>query len=153
MKATDLLKEITGHTYIHITESGDSAIYKAFEVVKALGIETILIPDQGGWFSYKKYPNKLNLEIKELKTDFGLVDFDELKKEKDCAFILTTFAGYFAEQDTKKISEICEKNNILFIEDITGAIGYKKPFGKIAVCSFAEWKPINFGKGGFIFYK
>lgn len=142
------LKKLIGHENVVFTESGDSAIGKAFELVKDRKL--LLIPDQGGWFSYKKLPCKSGLEIKEVKTDFGLIDLDELKKEKDCALILTTFAGYFAEQDTEEISLICKKNNILFIEDITGAIGYKKVFGDIAVCSFGRWKPINLGSGGFI---
>ncbi len=150
IEAINKLKEITGNTYINITESGDSAIYRSFEAAKTLGKNKILIPDQGGWFSYKKFPKKLGLEIKEIKTDFGLIDLNELKKEKNCALILTTFAGYFAEQDTESVAKICKKNSILFIEDITGAIGYKKPCGDIVVCSFAKWKPINLGSGGFI---
>lgn len=150
LNALKILSKITGQKHITITESGDSAIYKAFEAAKELGKKTILVPDQGGWFSYKKFPKKLGLEVKELKTDFGLIDLSELKKEKGCALILTTFAGYFAEQDTKQMAKICRKNDILFIEDITGAIGYKKPQGDILVCSFSHWKPINLGEGGFI---
>ncbi|MFC1728054.1 DegT/DnrJ/EryC1/StrS family aminotransferase [Nanoarchaeota archaeon] len=145
----DSLKELTGHKNLVLTDSGDSAIEKAFGIAKKQG-RALLIADQGGWFSYKKLPKKLDLEVREIKTDYGLVDFNSLKKEKDCALILTSFAGYFAEQDTEEISSICKQNNILFIEDITGIIGYKKIYGDIAVCSFAKWKPINFGSGGFI---
>jgi len=119
-------------------------------IAKKFSYKKLIIPDQGGWFSYRKLPKKLGIEFEEIKTDYGLILPEELKKYKDCAFIFTTLAGYFAEQPLLQINSICKKNKILLIEDITGSIGWKKSKADLTVCSFSDWKPINLGYGGFI---
>ncbi|RME55525.1 DegT/DnrJ/EryC1/StrS aminotransferase family protein [Candidatus Woesearchaeota archaeon] len=151
------LKKITKHKHVKLTERGNSAIFLAMAIAKKTNPRThFLIPDQGGWYSYKKYPQYFNFTIKEIKTDYGIIDLDHLQDniENSSAFIFSSFAGYFAEQPLKKIAKICKKNNCLVIEDASGAVGDSKlckgKYSDIIVASFGKWKPINYGYGGFI---
>ncbi|MDP3918928.1 MAG: DegT/DnrJ/EryC1/StrS family aminotransferase [Nanoarchaeota archaeon] len=156
MELVEELKKICKHKNVEITDRCNSAIFIAMQMVSNSEKKKILIPDQGGWFSYKKYPKFFGLEIVEVKTDYGVIDIKDLEeKSKDCCgFIFTSFAGYFAEQDLKKISEVCRNNGCLVIEDASGAIGDEilcnGEYSDIIVGSFGHWKPVNCGYGGFI---
>jgi hypothetical protein len=163
------IRKTTSHKNVKLTDSGNKAIYAAFYYLRETGYKQIIIPDQGGWITYKQYPKKLKLDIIELKTDNGLVIMKELesvcktaqKLSEDgkgkTAFIVTSLAGYFADQDLKMISEVCKKYGVLLIED-TNAYGYdfddnKLCNGKLAdiiVGSFGKWKVVNNKHGGFI---
>lgn len=153
-KVINTLKKITNHNFIELTSRGNTAIFAALYCVRKINStkKIILVPDQGGWFSYIKYPKMLELTVKYVKTNYGVIDLNELKqKSKDaCAFIYSNPAGYFVEQPIKKIYELCKKNNCLVILDITGSIGKVNDFGDFFVCSFGKWKPINLGYGGFV---
>lgn len=178
-KIIELIKKYTNHKYIVLTNSGDLAIYAAMYYLSKAGYEQLIIPDQGGWLSYKKFPAKMNIKIIELMTDKGVVILDELEKvckeikekhkPKKTAFIITSFAGYYAEQPLADISKICKTYNVLLIED-TNAIGDKiiktnkhklstktnknnlcnGKLSDIIVCSFGKWKVVNNYQGGFI---
>jgi len=169
------IKQLTGHGYVKLTGCGDSAIYAALSAIKNKDPDAaVLMPDQGAWHTYEKHCMKLLLEYKKIKTDRGIIILEELKrsiaeikdKKKRCAFILTSFAGYYAAQPMKEISDICRKNSCMLIEDVSGSIGlleYSSALVKelnlcagladICVCSFGKWKPISIGKGGFISFK
>ncbi len=151
------VKKLTKHKYIRATDRGNSAIFTAMCIAKKLNPKPhFLIPDQGGWISYKKYPHFFNFNVKEIKTDYGIVDLGDLKEhtKNASAFIVTSFAGYFAEQPMKKIAKICHKNNCLLIEDVSGALGDSKlcngKYSDMILASFGKWKPINNNYGGFI---
>jgi dTDP-4-amino-4,6-dideoxygalactose transaminase len=151
------LRELTSHKYVEVVNRGNAAILIAFEIASKLSSKKkVLIPDQGGWFSYKTYPKLFALEVVEVKTNRGVIDLEDLKeKSKDCsAFIFTSFAGYYAEQPLKEISSICKSNDCLVVEDATGAIGDEilcnGGYSDIIVGSFGKWKPVSVGYGGFI---
>ncbi len=157
-QAIDNLRALTNCKHILLTESGDHAILLGMMACRKLSNrKNFIIPDQGGWFSYKKYPKRLGFEIVEIKTDYGIIDLDDLRgKIKDmdsAAFIYTNPAGYFAEQPSREIYSLC-KDKCLVIKDISGCIGDEKlcisKDADVVVCSFNEWKPINLGYGGFI---
>ena len=61
------IKKNTNHKYVKVTDSGNKAIYAAFFFLKEQGYEQIIIPDQGGWITYKQYCKKLKLDVIELK--------------------------------------------------------------------------------------
>jgi hypothetical protein len=89
--------------------------------------------------------------------DLGIVDtgaLDEnLKKEKPGVLLLTSFAGYIAEQDIKEIGKICSENSVLLVEDASSAVGDKllaKGDADITVCSTGAPKILNVLSGGFI---
>ena len=148
------LKELTGKQFIQLTERGNKAIKIALDLAKQLEKTTVLIPDQGGWLTFKKYPKKFNLEIKEIKTKQGLLDLADLEKNanQESVLLTTSMPGYFAvEKNIQKIQEICAKKGTLFINDISGSIGTDfAKFGDIILASFGEWKPVNLEYGGFI---
>ncbi|MBL7101068.1 MAG: DegT/DnrJ/EryC1/StrS family aminotransferase [Nanoarchaeota archaeon] len=153
----DKLKEFTGHNHIRITDRGNSAIFVAMAMAKKINPKPfLLIPDQGGWISFKTYPRLLGFDIKEIQTDKGILNLKTLEEgtKNASALIMTSFAGYFAEQPLKKISRICKKNDCLLIEDASGALGDKTlcdgSLSDIIVGSFGRWKPVNLGYGGFI---
>ncbi len=162
------IQKHTDHKYIYLTDSGNLAIYASIFYLKKAGYQQLIIPDQGGWLTHRQYPKKFKLILVDMKTDYGLIMLDEL--EKQCAtakklniktaFLMTSFAGYHAEQPLKEISDICKKYNVLLIED-TNAFSdsclhnnkYGLCNGKLAdiiVCSFGEWKVVNNFHGGFI---
>lgn len=151
------LQKFTRHKNIMFTDRCNSAIFIAMQIAKRVNPrQSILIPDQGGWLSYKKYPKFFNFNIREIKTDYGIIDLEDLEEQSKnaSALIFTSFAGYFAEQPLKKIAKVCHENNCMVIEDASGAIGHPKlcngKYSDIIVGSFGHWKPIDYGYGGFI---
>lgn len=152
----DKLRNLTRHKSVKLTNCGNSAIFAALCIAKQLGKDTIIIPDQGGWISYKTYPKLLDLKIEEVKTDDGIINLDSLKKlaNKKSAIIVPSFAGYFAEQPMKKTAEVCKKQNCLLIEDVSSAVGDKTlcdgRVSDIIIASFGKAKPVDLGYGGFI---
>ncbi len=147
------LEELTGKKHIQLTERGNKSIKLVLDLANQLEKTTVLIPDQGGWMTYKKYPKKFNLEIKEIKTDQGLLDLKDLQKKADKNSILLTCSmpGYFALDNIKKIKEICDKNKCLLINDASGSIGTDAAkTGHLVFASFGKWKPVNLKYGGFI---
>jgi len=165
-EVTNKLAGLTSHDLIELTESGNTAIFAALYIArkqclakdkKTILKTKVLIPDQAGWFTYKKYPQMLELEPIEVKTDNGIIDLKDLKnklsKDDVCCFIYQNPAGYFAEQPIKEIHNIC-KNKCITIMDVSGSIGDNElcngNYADILVCSFGKWKIINIGYGGFI---
>jgi dTDP-4-amino-4,6-dideoxygalactose transaminase len=151
------LRRLTKHDYVHLLDRGNAAIFMAMYIAKKHNPKTcIVIPDQGGWFSYKKYPQFFGWEVVEVKTDYGVIDLKDLRRKvKDAScFIMSSFAGYFAEQPLRKIKTICRKADCLLIEDASGAIGDTKlcngKHSDIIVGSFGKWKPVDYGYGGWI---
>ena len=156
-EALKLISKYTKHKQVRLVQRGNAAIFCALVIAKKVNPRRyILIPDQGGWLSFKTYPQIVGFETKTVKTDLGIVDIADLeKKAKDAsAFIVTSFAGYSAEQPMKEISAVCRKHCCLLIEDASGAVGDETlcdgTVSDIIVGSFGKWKPVNVGYGGFI---
>lgn len=153
------LKSLTGHSDVRLTNCGNSAIFIAVNIIKNLGRKNplILIPDQGGWYSFKAYPELLSMKVKEIETDKGVLIPEVVRSETKnaTALIVASFAGYYAEQPIDIINKICKENNCLLVEDVTGSITCDKMRfdSDIKVCSFGEDKLINNGYGGFISVK
>jgi hypothetical protein len=151
------IQSLTKHREILILDRGNDAIYSAIEIVAKISNEKIiLVPDQGGWISYLKYPPQLGFEVLKIKTNRGVIDLGdlEIKSKKASAILFSSFAGYYAEQPLKSISEICRKNDCLVIEDVCGSLGDKVlcdgNLSDIIVGSFGKWKVVEAKIGGFI---
>lgn len=151
------IRKLTKHEYVHLTDRGNSAIFLAMHIARKMNPKAdILIPDQGGWFSYKGYPQFFGLNIVEVKTEYGVIDLEDLqRKVKNASVcIFSSFAGYFAEQPLEKISQICKEAGCLVIEDASGAIGDETlcngTYSDIIVGSFGKWKAVACGYGGWI---
>ena len=76
-EAISKLKSLTGKRYIYFFDSGDDAIFWVMNHLKDRGFKKILIPGSGGWFSYRKYPKKLGLDVIEIKTIDSLIDVED----------------------------------------------------------------------------
>ncbi|MFQ5474233.1 MAG: DegT/DnrJ/EryC1/StrS family aminotransferase [Candidatus Nanoarchaeia archaeon] len=155
-----VLKGYTRHENVRLVARGNAAILSALYIVKKVNPKPfILVPDQGGWISFKTYPSMFGFQVKTVKTNRGLIDLIDLEKKADggAALLMTSFAGYFAEQPLKYAASICHKHNCLLIEDATGAIGDEElcngEHSDIIVGSFGKWKPVDNAYGGFISVK
>lgn len=151
-KVQEKIKNITSHKNILLTNTGNSAILIALSTVN----KDIIIPDQGAWNGFKQIAKILNKNIINLKTDKGIINLNELEKYNDTSLIITSLAGYNAEQDLKKISKICRENNITLIEDASGGLGDKSKklgnghYSDIIIASTGSPKIINVGIGGIL---
>jgi len=148
------LRELTGKKHVQLAERGNKAIEIALRLAKQLGKKTVLAPDQGGWITFRQYPKKLGLELKEIKTNYGLLELDDLKKNANekSVFLTCSMPGYLViEENLQKIQEICAKKGTLFVNDVSGTLGTDfAKYGDIIVSSFGKWKPVNLEYGGFI---
>lgn len=156
MNCEDYIRRVTGHRNVAITSRGNEGILRALKIIRELsGNKFILIPDQGGWLSYRDLIKKSGFEVKELKTDKALILVDELNKQiKDCAgFLYCGFGGYFVEEPVKEIVDICKKNNVFVILDVSGCFSDEicsKEYADFMVGSFSKWKVVDYGKCGFV---
>lgn len=153
MDAIEELKRLTTCKEVKLVNRGNKAIQYALRIAKALGKTKVLIQDQGGWLTYPQYPPEMNLDLIKLKTDFGLIDRDELFRhvDKDSVLLICSMPGYHALQDMLYIMDICREAGCLVINDVTGSISTDTArYGDIIVGSFGEGKPIPIGQGGFI---
>ncbi|NQV91391.1 DegT/DnrJ/EryC1/StrS family aminotransferase [Candidatus Woesearchaeota archaeon] len=149
---TEILQKLTDHNNVVVTERGDIAIASALCAVEK---GTVLIPEEGGWLSYQKIPQKLGLTSVNVKCHLAKIDLDDLKEKSKSAnaLLYQNPGGYFADQPMKKIYDICKKNDCLVIMDVSGSIGTDLCDGRYAdimVASFRKWKLVDADVGGFI---
>ena len=162
------LSQATNHEYAKLVSSGNGAILTAMNSIDG----AILIPNQGGWNGFKQIARFLNKELITVNTHQGLITTDYLEEainqafENDIlnledennksAFFLTSFAAYTAEQDIKEISKFLHKNNIILVEDASGAISDSEEklangnYSDIIIGSTGSPKIVNVEDGGFI---
>ncbi len=158
--AEEELKRITRKKTIIWTKRGNHSIKT---ILKTLRKEknTIIIQDQGGWITYEQFAKKNHYEIIKLKTNYGIIASEELKKiinktkqetkPEETILLINSMPSYAFYQPMKTIKKICEQNNILLINDTTGSIGEEEAtMGNLIIGSFGKQKPIPLGKGGFI---
>ena len=166
--AEEKLVNMTSHSYAKLVNSGNSAILSAINAIDG----AILIPDQGAWNGFKQIAKFLNKDLFTVKTNKGLIDLDNLNESiiqssennfidlndenNKSALFLTSFAAYTAEQDLKAICDFAHKNNLLVVEDASGAIGdYENRlangnYSDIIIGSTGSPKIVNVEDGGFI---
>ncbi len=149
------LQHLTHHRYLSLVPRGNSAIGLALSILPKNS--TLLIPEEGGWLSYKSIPPKLGLSVEEVKCNDSRINVQNLREKlltpRYAAFLYQNPGGYFAQQPIREIYELCRKNNCLVILDVSGAIGTELCNGNhadILVCSFGKWKLVDAGIGGFI---
>ncbi len=151
--------DATNHKYAKLTNSGNGAIFIALSSITG----SVIVPDQGAWHGFKQITKFLNKPLITVKTNLGLIDFESLEetiksldKDKRNGLILTSFAAYTAEQNIKEISKVCKENDIILIEDASGAICDSKgllangDYSDIIVCSTGSPKIVNVNDGGFL---
>ncbi len=153
----DTLRVMCNMRHVKLTNCGSSAILAALCAVKKANPKPfILIPDQGGWFTYETYSKLLNFEIKQVKTDSGILDLEDLRKKAKtgAALLYSSLAGYCADQPMREIHEICKEDGCLVILDVSGSFGapglVAGQWADLLVASFGRWKVVDLGYGGMI---
>ncbi len=166
--ACEKLANVTNHKDAMLVNSGNSAILSAMNAIDG----AILIPDQGAWNGFKQIANFLNKDLISIKTNQGLIDLNILNESllslseenridldnenNKSAIFLTSFAAYTAEQDMKSICDFAHKNNMIVVEDASGAITDSKKelangnLSDIIIGSTGSPKIVNVEDGGFI---
>ena len=155
MEAIEKLSELFKKTRIQLVESGDHAVLAVLKLMASQGTKKVLIQDQGGWLTYKDYPKKEGFQTIEIKTDYGIIDLEDLRNKADSQSILlvNSLNGYFSEQPMQEIAGICAEKKCLLVNDASGSVGTDiASFGDIIICSFGRDKPINLHYGGCIAY-
>jgi hypothetical protein len=147
-KIINKLIELTHHNYIKLSTRGNSAIQAAIDLFSG----SILIPEEGGWLTYKKIKDH-----QTVKCNDAVIALSDLKEKvssgKYTALIYENPGGYFAEQPMQEIYNLCKEYNVFVILDVSGSIGTKfcnGNYADIMVGSFGRWKPVNAEIGGFI---
>jgi len=150
-----LLRTIVGHEYVEVMFRGNAAIAASLGMVHSS--KKVLIPEEGGWLSYRTLPGTLGLSVKEVHCVDARIDLRALETMLKLggvgALLYQNPGGYFAQQPMKEIYSLCKKYNCLVILDVSGAIGtllwdYKS--ADVLVGSFGHGKLVNAGCGGFI---
>ena len=145
------LQQLTKHKFVELTSRGNTAIEAALSNLKG----KILIPEEGGWLSYKTLPEKLGLESVKVKCDNAVLNLQDLseKVKTASALLYQNPGGYHGEQPMQEIYNLCKQNNCLVILDVSGSIGTELCDGNYAdiiIGSFGKWKLVDVGIGGFI---
>lgn len=147
------LQNLSAKDGIHITKRCNWSIKFSLKYLKSIGKTKVFIQDEGGWMTYQQYPQKEGLELIEMPTNHGLVNFEYLEDNLDntSILLLNSLSGYYAAQSMAKIADLCKRRKSILINDVSGSIGTEiAKFGDIIVGSFGDGKPINLGFGGFI---
>jgi dTDP-4-amino-4,6-dideoxygalactose transaminase len=156
--AEEKIQELTGHEYVKLVNSGNSAILAVMNALEG----PFILPDQGGWSGFKKMAQILDKNVIFVPTEKGIIYPDLLEEYlknltvTPSALFLTSFAGYTAEQPLKELYDICSENGVLLIEDASGSVG--DPLKKLCngqqahviIASTGSPKTVNVGNGGFI---
>src|SRR3989338_513434 len=154
----ELLRKHTRHEFVALTPKGNASVYAAFETVRQLSQQNVvLIPDQGGWVTYRQIPRKMKMLAFEYKTDYGVLDAKglPLHLQNVNSLIYSNPAGYYADQQSQEIYKECSQRFPVIME-VSGCLGSETCDGRhadIMIGSFGKWKPISIGTGGFISFK
>jgi hypothetical protein len=140
------LKELTGKKEVFLVNRGNTAIKIALKILKTKGIRKILIPDEGGWITYRQFPKKLGFTTEEIKTENGLIKPFKMNAEE--GLLYQSLAGYHSEQLIKEIYE--SKNDGMIILDVCDLTTKRELSADIVVGSFGRAKVVNSEYGGFI---
>ena len=154
------ISRLTKHNYIKLTSRGNTAIRAAVSIIEG----TVLIPEEGGWLSYKRIKDHqevkcddVRINLHSLKQKLSSISFAQEKErhsvQKASAFLYQNPGGYFADQPMKEIYQLCQEYGCLVIVDVSGSIGTELCDGRYAdvlVGSFGKWKLVEAGGGGFI---
>ncbi len=153
-RAEEAIRKLTHHEFAVPVASGSCATLAVLSAVKG----KVMLPDQGGWRGFERCANLLGREVCTLKTKLGVVEQENLaealRQHKPEALIVTSFAGYMAEQDMRAIHETCVEHGVLLVEDASPAIGddrlAKGENADVIICSTGDPKIANLTSGGFI---
>lgn len=148
----DTLARLLGVTHVVLTSRGNDAIKQSLRAVKGYyGVASVRIPDQGGWLTYRQFPQKLGLTLTYASTHDAYIYPDKLRKElaEGDVLLYENPGGYFVSMDAKGIASVCREKGVPIIADVSGSIG-RPCDADILICSFGKGKLVDLGYGGCI---
>ncbi len=140
------LSPLTGKKYSMVTSSGRRAIEVALQLAKEKGFTELYYPDQGGWKTYAESGEKAGFSLHELKTDLGIINFDDVQDSS--VVIFHTMPAYAFNQQYDYAA--LKQRKIFVIADIGGDMGRIIPEGDLLLGSFGKWKVVSNEYGGFL---
>lgn len=150
------IKEITGHEAALLVNSGSATILLVASRLEG----SILIPDQGGWRGFRRIPPIPGRKTIPLKTERGLISPETLESALEetgaSALLVTSFAGYTAEQPIRELGEVCRSHGAILVEDASGSVSDPEGrlcngrYSDIILASTGSPKTVNAGGGGFV---
>lgn len=150
---TAKIKELTHKSNVILTSRCNDAIKLALLDAKSKGKNKAIMFTVGQWVTYDQFAEELGFEIVKVENPDCMINIDILNKHLDSqsVLIIHSLSAYYYPQPMQKIYELCQSKDSLLINDCCGSIGFTDLLlGDYLVCSFGRWKPINFGKGGFL---
>jgi len=142
----ELLKKLTSKKHIILTKSGNQALK---EVIKLFKDKTFLISQEGGWYTHRQFPKRLQ-EIITTDCNISLTDLKN-KANSNTILLINSLSAYSSPQPMEEIQKICKEKKCLILNDVSGSIGTENAkIGDFIVGSFGKAKPINLEYGGFI---
>ncbi|NOZ59933.1 MAG: aminotransferase class I/II-fold pyridoxal phosphate-dependent enzyme [Euryarchaeota archaeon] len=153
-RAEEAVARLTGHRFARVVASGSCAALAALSATHG----RVMLPDQGAWRGYESYARLLGREVCRVRTRLGILQpetlEEALERERPGVLVVTSFAGYIAEQDLRQVHELCREHGVLLIEDASSAVGdvrlARAENADIIVCSTGDPKVVNLASGGFI---
>jgi len=159
LHSENFLSKYLGKKYCLGVNSGASAIFLALMAIKEKIKNRIVYSN---CFTFSAVPSAIvhaGLDLVMIETDSNLVlnlnDLEnKIKKLKGNCLVLSYMRGFIPNID--KVLQICEKYDVLLIEDAAHAYGIKYEnkkicsFGLISTISTQSNKLINSGEGGFV---
>ena len=147
------INEMTSKSNIILTNRCNDAIKLALTDAKVKGKRRVIMFSVGGWITYDQFAEELGFEIVKIENPDCKINIDVLNEhvDSDSVIIMHSLSAYYYPQPMAEIQDICKKAKALLINDCCGSIGFSELLvGDYLVCSFGRWKPINYGKGGFL---
>jgi len=152
--------EMVGVKYALAVQSGTAALHTALLTLGVGKGDKVVIPNYtcGGNIASILQCNATPVILDVDKDTFGL-DADRLEeflKQEKPKVVMIVHAYGFPARDTKKIVEICKRENIFLLEDSCEAHGAELEgkrlgsFGDISVFSVRSEKMIGVGEGGLV---
>ena len=157
-KLEELICDYVGSKFSLATSSATNAIFLA---LKSLGIDEnskVLIPS----FTFTAVPSAVvqcgaEPVLVDITEDY-VIDLKDLEVKISTSqakyLLLSHMRGHLCDMD--KVVEICEKNDVVLIEDAAHALGVKwkgrfaGTFGLLGIFSLQSYKVINAGEGGIL---
>jgi hypothetical protein len=146
------VSRMTGKRHVRPTASGTGAVFAALYAAEG----PVLVPDMGGSLAFRTHPKVLGLEALSAQTELGAIDLDLLEGQLGAkgpkTFLYSSSSGHLAENDSRRIADLCHDHGARVIEDISGVLGRKDAgsHADVVVCSTGPGMVAGLVSGGFV---
>ena len=141
------LKKLTCKDNILFIQKCREAAELLMLYAKHLGFNSVILQEEGGWYTYEKSAKKLNLNVFKAKMREGKLIKEDFPQEK-AIVILNTNPGYAYSENLEFYDDI-KKLGSLIVNDVVCSIGDENSLkGDFIIGSFGRDKPLSISSGG-----